>query len=379
MDVLIKPLLIIFVISATFKFSIDILKFVKPKKISISKLKLLKFRKNPDDYAYYQKFLNKKKLNFFGKLRVKYLNKALIYYINDSEGNKVDFELQANYLIINAKSDSFISEKIQKKILKYNLKKILIIISFNEQYSFEIILNKLKSIINNNKNTKANNFIIINGIKEGQFEIDISNIQGNLSAYLIKILKTYSGNDFLDEYQKVKNIHNFIYDTKEAVNKNDKLIISNNYQFKIDNKKLLLSKSRVYLPFLLIIFTLGFMFAISLIKNDEKIHLPKYDNIHKNIFDYNTSFGELLRGHYINIRNNKKNEEIIKNNKKLSINKTLDFILNSKIKKVEVNNKIKLSANSSSNQVIKIGHEKYNNDIKTDISENVPFLMISMK
>jgi len=186
MDVLVKPLLIIFVISATIKFLIDIVKYVKNLKLVIPKVNFQKTKLFPEDFIKYKKFIKDKKLSLYSKIRLRYKKHIVIFNLNIHEPNKksIDFELQDEYLVINCSLNKVLSENLLKKTT-----------------------------------------LIFVGFSENSIKTDIKDYQKILSDYLNKKIIDLSGYEFLNKYQKAKNIGLVLQNIKSHIRENQNIII----------------------------------------------------------------------------------------------------------------------------------------------------------
>jgi len=340
MDVLVKPLLIIFVISATIKFLIDIVKYVKNLKLVIPKVNFQKTKLFPEDFIKYKKFIKDKKLSLYSKIRLRYKKHIVIFNLNIHEPNKksIDFELQDEYLVINCSLNKVLSENLLKKTT-----------------------------------------LIFVGFSENSIKTDIKDYQKILSDYLNKKIIDLSGYEFLNKYQKAKNIGLVLQNIKSHIRENQNIIIGDNYKLWLKKNSNNKYRSRNYSAIAFALIAIGFMISVKYFETHEKIYLPKYTNTNIKISDYNNSFGPLLRNYYLyeNLKKNTKNEKVKFQKNKL--NTKIEFLVKNNIHRVNKKNKLDILYDVNSKQIFKIGHEKYHNDIKTDISENIPFIMISSK
>ena len=390
MDLILKPLLSVFVIISSLKFLIDIITFIKSKSINFN----IRFKqKTNEELQKYKVFINNLKLNFKEKFKLKFKLYIINYYLHNKESTHSNekFNLNDNQVItINFTKTDILSDLFLKKTLKKFRKTTLIfhidLDCFNNLY---VNANAINKILNYYINYRVKTIFLISGALDDfnvtlnkESSIDIKQvIKSKLSDLLDSSLVTLQAYELLDLYKKTKDLYDFLNEIN-VTNKTQINFFKNHKQnnFILNNKK---DKSKyvkniyAFSGFILTIFTI--IYGNLSETNRESINKVKYHQLPQDVWQHqNNDFNRFLESYYkkkISVKNNKnKNKNAKQNyvsNLKFDLEKTGKYTLEKKQPKSMFE---KILQKEKSSVGIVLEHESY---AESNYKLEPPFLVLS--
>ena len=361
MDLILKPLLSVFVIISSLKFLIDIITFIKSKSINFN----IRFKqKTNEELQKYKVFINNLKLNFKEKFKLKFKLYIINYYLHNKESTHSNekFNLNDNQVIT---------------------------INFTKTDILDVNANAINKILNYYINYRVKTIFLISGALDDfnvtlnkESSIDIKQvIKSKLSDLLDSSLVTLQAYELLDLYKKTKDLYDFLNEIN-VTNKTQINFFKNHKQnnFILNNKK---DKSKyvkniyAFSGFILTIFTI--IYGNLSETNRESINKVKYHQLPQDVWQHqNNDFNRFLESYYkkkISVKNNKnKNKNAKQNyvsNLKFDLEKTGKYTLEKKQPKSMFE---KILQKEKSSVGIVLEHESY---AESNYKLEPPFLVLS--